>query len=73
MEKETDLIVFFLRFIFGIIIGCIFVLPFWFLFYLDIPLYIGGIFILIIGICSAVWGDKFIFWFPKIFKALRYM
>ncbi len=55
---------------YGIVIGAIFVFVLWglFLFSIPISIYIIIIFILIIGICSVIWGDKFILWFLKAFK-----
>jgi len=36
----------------------------------SVPLYICGLITLAIGIFSAIWGDRFLEWFLRIFRYL---
>jgi hypothetical protein len=69
MEKANDIVVILLRFLFGIILAGI--LAFFFIVCLGIPVKVLGVFVLVIGILSASFGDKFLIWFMGIFKFLR--
>ena len=80
MTNKTDVTLLILRFIFGAILGALlgFVLMIplvWFNILIPpktIVLSIGGMITLITAISATIWGDKFLLFFMKFFKFLKY-
>lgn len=67
-EMWMDSVIIIVRFLLGVLLGGI--LAFWMMIWFSVPLSIGGLFALLVGVLSGIWGDRFILWFLNIFKAL---